>query len=881
MIISQATGESMSACAATLREVAQNIHGALWLLDPGSGQVAFANAAYERIWGRSLADLQADAEDWLCGVFDEDAASVRERHARALAGAEEVFDFRIVDPQHGIRWIHAREFPVRAADGQLLAIVCIAEDVSENHRSREQLRQYRERFDGIVQSAMDAIVRVDARQNIVLVNPAAEAMFGYAADELLGMPLNGLIPKRYTHAHTHQVESFGRFGQTTRHMGALNTVFGLRKNGEEFPLEVSISRHETSEGMFYTAILRDVSQSVRAQRRIEYLNHLYAVLSAINQLIVRASSRDELYTQACRILVEQGGFLRAWIGQVDRAAGRVEPQVAAGADDGFLASVRDAFPLFEQPAPEETLAAAAVRTGRPCVSVDLHADPNTRAAQARLAPGAVAKAALPLQVGGQAVGVFVLHSRQIDAFDAERMRLLEELAGDIAFAIDHIAKAEHLDYISRFDVLTGLAGQKLWSERLNQHLAAHVADEGLIAVFALDIEHFRNVNQAFGRVAGDELLRLVAQRLLPFDDPRSSRFGRIGGDHFAVFACDLDSVESIGRYLDRRLAETFQQPFDLPGGQVRVAAKVGVALYPGDGSDADELLRAAEAALKKAKDAGQRYVFFAPEMTARVAERLALEARLRRAVERQEFVLHYQPKATLVDGRLSGCEALIRWRDPEVGLISPLQFIPVLEEIGLIHEVGAWVLTQAVADYLRWRDEGRPAVRIAINVSPLQLRSSRFADTVAAALRADPRARDGIELEITESAVMEDVQQNVAVLRAIRALGASIAIDDFGTGFSSLSYLSKLPLDTLKIDRAFVEDMTAGPEGLALVSMIVNLAHSIGLKVVAEGVESEDQRRLLQALRCDQLQGYLYGHPLPCVQFEADFLPPSAHPHAA
>ncbi|MBS0456210.1 MAG: EAL domain-containing protein [Proteobacteria bacterium] len=881
MIASESIGEPLSACAATLREVAQNIHGALWLLDPGSGRVAFVNAAYEAIWGRPSAGLHADASDWLHGVLAEDAAHARERHAHALTGAEEAFEFRIVDPHHGIRWIHAREFPVRAADGQLIAIAGLAEDVSENRRAREQLRQYRERFEGIVQAAMDAIVRVDARQDIVLVNPAAEAMFGYAAAELFGKPLNVLIPKRFAHAHTHQVESFGRFGQTTRHMGALNKVFGLRQNGEEFPLEVSISRHETSEGMFYTAIMRDVSQSVRAQRRIEYLNHLYAVLSAINQLIVRVTDRDELFAQACRILVEQGGFLRAWIGRVDRAAGRIEPVVAAGADDGFLASIRSEFPLFEHAAAEETLAASAVRTGRACVVVDLHADPRTRDVHEKLAPAAGAKAALPLQVGGQAVGVFVLHSAHTDAFDAERMRLLEELAGDIAFAVDHIAKAEHLDYVSRFDVLTGLAGQKLWSERLNQRLVGQAANEGPIAVFALDIEHFRNVNQAFGRASGDELLRLVAQRLLPYDDPRSSRFGRIGGDHFAIFASNLESVEGIARYLDRRLAETFQLPFDLPGGQVRVAAKVGVALYPGDGNDADELLRSAEAALKKAKDAGQRYLFFAPEMTARVAERLALEARLRRAVERQEFVLHYQPKATLADGRLSGCEALIRWCDPEAGLVSPLQFIPVLEEIGLIHEVGAWVLQTAVADYLRWRDEGRPAVRIAVNVSPLQLRSSRFADTVAAALRADPRARDGIELEITESAVMEDVRQNVAVLRAIRALGASIAIDDFGTGFSSLSYLSKLPLDTLKIDRAFVEDMTAGPEGLALVSMIVNLAHSIGLKVVAEGVESEDQRRLLQALRCDQLQGYLYAHPLDRAQFEERFLTPAAHPHAA
>jgi EAL domain-containing protein (putative c-di-GMP-specific phosphodiesterase class I) len=261
-------------------------------------------------------------------------------------------------------------------------------------------------------------------------------------------------------------------------------------------------------------------------------------------------------------------------------------------------------------------------------------------------------------------------------------------------------------------------------------------------------------------------------------------------------------------------------------------------------------------------------------MTARVAEKLTLENQLRQALEKEEFVLHYQPKVDLETGKLTGAEALIRWNDPRTGLVPPGRFIPVLEETGLIHEVGRWALRKAVQDYLRWRAAGLPAVRIAVNVSPLQLRSRGFIPEIKDVIGADAQAAAGLELEITESLIMEDVKHSIASLQGIRAMGVTIAIDDFGTGFSSLSYLAKLPVDALKIDRSFVIDMTAGPQGLALVSTIINLAHSLRLKVVAEGVETEEQSKLLRLLRCDEMQGFLFSKPLPAERFEALFLAP-------
>jgi len=258
-----------------------------------------------------------------------------------------------------------------------------------------------------------------------------------------------------------------------------------------------------------------------------------------------------------------------------------------------------------------------------------------------------------------------------------------------------------------------------------------------------------------------------------------------------------------------------------------------------------------------------------------VSVKLTVENQLRHALDNEELVLHYQPKVNLASGRLTSAEALIRWNDPRTGLVSPGRFIPILEESGLIYEVGRWALRKAVEDYLRWRAMGLTAVPVAVNVSPLQLRNRGFIAEIKEVVGIDPNAAAGLELEITESLIMEDVRHNISSLQAIRDMGVSIAIDDFGTGFSSLSYLSKLPVNTLKIDRSFVIDMTVGPEGLALVSTIINLAHSLKLKVVAEGVETEEQSRLLRLLKCDEMQGYLFSKPVPRQIFETRFLIPN------
>jgi EAL domain-containing protein (putative c-di-GMP-specific phosphodiesterase class I) len=328
---------------------------------------------------------------------------------------------------------------------------------------------------------------------------------------------------------------------------------------------------------------------------------------------------------------------------------------------------------------------------------------------------------------------------------------------------------------------------------------------------------------------------------------------------------DVQAETSVARTLTKRLQHCFGRAFDIHGRELRVAAKIGVALYPADGTDAETLYRNAEVAVRKAKASTERLLFYDPRMTEAVAEKLALENKLRRALENDEFVLHYQPKVDLDTRRIVGLEALIRWASPDLGLVPPMKFIPLMEETGLILDVGLWALRQAALDRKRWLDQGVAAPRVAVNVSAVQLRKADFVATVEAALRhgADPH---GIDLEITESLIMEDIEGTQQKLRALRELGIDLAIDDFGTGYSSLAYLAKLPAQVLKIDRAFVTTMIDDPSSMTLVSTMISLAHSLRLKVVAEGVETQEQAKVLHLLHCDQIQGYLVSKPLPFEQ---------------
>ena len=412
---------------------------------------------------------------------------------------------------------------------------------------------------------------------------------------------------------------------------------------------------------------------------------------------------------------------------------------------------------------------------------------------------------------------------------------------------------------ARNDALTGLANAALFDEQLARLLAVSRVQKAKVVLALMDIERFKTVNDTLGRHVGDNALRQIADRVSIGLTP-DTLIARVSGDRFALAAAYSET--GLGKVMPSRLSKWFGPAYLVDGHELRLSARVGVALFPDDAQDADSLFLRAESALKKAKASGERLLFFTQSMTERMAEKLSLENQLRRAVEREEFVLHYQPKIDLDTRALVGLEALIRWNSPERGLVPPARFIPMLEESGLILEVGSWAFRRAMLDQALWASEGVPLPRVAVNVSSIQLRQPNFVEMVQQAVGpgADPRL---VELEITESRIMEDIDANIAKLKRIRDLGIRVAIDDFGTGYSSLAYLARLPVQTLKIDREFIATMLSDDETMAVVQTVISLAQSLKLTTVAEGVEREEQADVLELLRCDQIQGYFVSRPKP------------------
>jgi diguanylate cyclase (GGDEF)-like protein/PAS domain S-box-containing protein len=609
----------------------------------------------------------------------------------------------------------------------------------------------------------------------------------------------------------------------------------------------------------------DIHDLKTAEIKITRLNRVHAVSSGINALIVRATDRDTLFVEACRIAVEEGGFRMSVMCLVDQSKMKLSVAASAGKDE-LVALVKNTLSSADEA--QKTLLALSLRKKTALVATDPEQDPRVLHGKECAIFGVRSIAALPVIVSDEAVGVLSLYAHDADFFDEEEMVLLNELVNDIAFAISHITKDERLKYLAYYDELTGLANRSLFLERVGQYLRGAVSGRHRTAVLLIDLNRFKNINDSLGRSTGDALLRQVGEWLAQ-NRGDINLVARLDADHFGLVLPNVAPGRDLARLVEEMLTAFVAHPFSLQDTVVRVSATVGVALFPNDGADAETLFRNAEAALKKAKAGGNRYLFYTSAMTASVDGKLSLETQLREALEKDQFVLYYQPKVSLVTGLLTGAEALIRWNDPQTGLAPPGRFIPILEETGLIYEVGRWALGRAMKDYARWRAAGLFFGRIAVNVSPIQLRDPDFIAELERTVGTDPHAATGLELEITEGVVMEDVDRNIASLRAIRAMGLTVAIDDFGTGFSSLSYLAKLPADTLKIDRSFIVDMTRSPEGLALVSTIISLAHGLKMKVVAEGVETEEQSRLLGLLGCDEIQGFFFSAPVSREVFES------------
>ncbi|RKT46858.1 EAL domain-containing protein [Thiocapsa rosea] len=611
------------------------------------------------------------------------------------------------------------------------------------------------------------------------------------------------------------------------------------------------------------------------QQRIVRLTRLYAVLSSINSAIVRIHDSRLLFQEACRVAVHEGGLAMAWIGEVGSEGEGIVPLARERLDDGI-------GPDRPEPDGDGVLGAdAAWRAvhGARLVVVNAPADaepdpdptPLDLPRRTLAYRGYRSLAALPLTVQTKVVNVMVIYAHEPEFFTGEEQGLLNELANDISFALEFIANQDRLAYLVHHDELTGLPNRAHLLEHLCAALQAarhHPSDR--VGVVVWDVSRFRNINDTFGRQVGDKVIRELARRLKGAW-PETSDVSRIGVDQFAGVISGDYELSEIAHLIEDTGGRILDAPVVVGDHELRITVSAGIALGNGRDDVADTLISNAEAALRKAKDSGFRYRFYGPEMNALIAETLLRENRLRQALERDEFVLHYQPKICALSGEVTGLEALLRWNDPTDGLVYPGTFIPILEETGMIIQVGLWAIRTALADVRLWQAAGLDGLRVAVNVSALQLQHPGFVDSLRRVTDEFGDIARRLDLEITESMIMTDIEANVSHLAEVRRMGIEIAIDDFGTGYSSLSYLAKLPVHALKIDRSFVATMDTTPESMTIPTTIISLAHALGLRVTAEGVEEESQATSLRRFKCDELQGYLISRPLPFAQIE-DFV---------
>ncbi|MDE1885191.1 MAG: EAL domain-containing protein [Xanthomonadaceae bacterium] len=627
---------------------------------------------------------------------------------------------------------------------------------------------------------------------------------------------------------------------------------------------VRVTRYAVDNEQWLVVAHEDITTYRVQEQKILRLNRVYAVLSGINGVIVRARERQQLFDEACRIAVEHGGFGVVWIDVLDASAQEFSPRAQAGADSAILLDNGRAMHLDRSD--ERGLIARAFATGEHAYCNDLASangidTPRLRSA---VALGYRSAIVLPLLQEGAVVATLTLLNREADYFDEAELRLLDELAADISLALEHIAKREYIEHVAFHDTLTGLPNTRLFTDRLQQRM--NNAGNGELAVALFDLENFTWITETHGRACGDRLLREIASRLSAAV-PAECTVARVGADTFAIGGvCEGEAASAAAC---TQLLARISEPLAMNDKEIRISAHAGIAIFPRDAQDAETLFERAEAALRQAKTTRQRCLYFAPEVNAQVAERLLLEADLRLGLERGEFTVVYQPKIDLTSGEVIGAEALLRWHHPQRGLMAPADFIGIAESTGLIVGLGDWVLHAVCEQQAAWLAAGVQVVPVMINVSPVQIAEGDMLDRVQRALTAHALETRHIELELTETAALHDSPATRATFAALRKLGVCLSLDDFGTGYASLEQIRRFPIDYVKIDRAFVANIPASAENGAIVSAIIAMSHALQLRVVAEGVETDAQLAFLRRHDCDEMQGFYFSPPLDPAALEA------------
>ncbi|WP_407188096.1 EAL domain-containing protein [Bradyrhizobium centrosematis] len=799
----------------------------------GAGRITHFNAGAERIWKLARTD-----------VLGRDAAILALKCLQADPTAEFRDEISLTRCD-GSRIRAAISLSSIAAGGMIHRVV-FARDVTAEADRRVRI--------GLLHAVSDqtnrAVIITDTEQNIVYVNSAFTTLFGYTSLEAEGRRAGELIAG--CHTDRRAVEKLVKRLMHGGHRGEAE-VLAYDKNGEEIWVCARIDAFRDKKGRVkhIFALIEDITET----KQLRSLQQL--IMSSLADEVPIADIADRL----CRRVEEIAPDVVCSLLHVD-AAGLIHPLGGPSLPEDYSRAL-DGIAI----GPNVGSCGTAAFYGEPVLATDLETDPRWQPYKAMpLAIGLRACWSTPVKAkDGRVIATFAFYYREPRAPSNWHRRIVEACVNLGAFAIERKEARAEIARLAYHDILTGLPNRAQLRHLITTAIDACPTGSHIALAF-LDVDHFKDVNDTLGHAAGDELLVQLAQRLREQIGPEDM-LGRLGGDEFVILLPqrNAESAERVAAGITEALAA----PLRLGSKLMQMSVSIGISLYPDHATDIDTLMQQADAAMYMAKQAGRStYRIFSAEMNGLTEQRLALIAALRRAIAEGALSLSYQPQIRSCDGAIHGVEALARWHDAELGDVSPAKFIPLAEECGLVEQIGLWSVREACRQMASWRRAGLNIPSVSVNLSPINFRNVTLAARLKDVLAEYDLPADALMLEITEGAFMQDSVAALETMNAIRALGVGLSVDDFGTGYSSLSRLAHLPVRELKIDRSFMRDIEKDPGALAIATAVVRVGQGLGMSVVAEGVETEGQRRTLAELGCDVVQGFLYAPALPPVAFE-------------
>ncbi len=750
---------------------------------------------------------------------------------------------------------------MRALAGSNTRALKLADDITRDlRRSEAELLEAHRRTQELIEALPNPIYFKGTDGRYLGVNKAWEAFFGVPREEFIGKTVYDLYPNDPAIAdrlHAMDQELWSRLGEQ-EYEAEITTPDGRRHNTIYYKATYA-NRDGSVEGLIGTIV--DITERKRTER-------LHTLQYAMTRVLAEAETSEEAMPQLLQTVCEHLDFVCGARWLYDGKDLVLRCQETWGVDEapvqGFIAQIKPASVALDSDLPG--FVRRAYTSGEAVWIEDAASDRNFTRRDWTAQAGLHCALAFPILVGSDMMGVMEFFGNEVRERDERLLDLAQALGSQVGQFMTRKEAEKALKFVASHDALTEIPNRMVFHQRLEQALAQSRRQNRALGLMFIDLDRFKVINDLLGHDAGDELLREVAQRLRA-SLRASDTVARFGGDEFVVLAEGLPDPVHVG-VIARKLLQAIAAPMTLAEREVNVTASIGVCTFPEDGADAATLLKNADLAMYRAKEQGKNtFQYYSAQLAGLSADRLALESGLRRAIESGQLMLHYQPAFDLASGRLSGAEALVRWQHPELGLVAPARFVPIAEESGLIEDMGKWVLKTVCAQLRAWRDQGLALPRVSINISPRQFIRSDLARAIERQTREaglDPRV---LEIEVTEGTVMKEPERMAEILARIKAMGVSVAIDDFGTGYSSLAYLKRFPIDRLKVDRSFISGLPADSEDAAITRSIIAMAHSLRLKVIAEGVETEAQLEFLREHGCDEMQGYLRGRPMPVEQF--------------